>query len=106
VLSKQEIYEIGFETLGGAIGMLLVGFFLPGDLGLVLRNAGLLGLPVCLCILVAGALLRHQSRARSRSWSSTEVRQLATLKGTSLYGRRHFRVSHHSLRASGRDSLS
>jgi hypothetical protein len=59
MLSKGELYQIGFGIVGGAGGMLIVGLLLPGELGWVLRNAALLGLPAALCFLGAGGLLRR-----------------------------------------------
>jgi hypothetical protein len=54
--AKRELQQIGFKVLGGATGILLVGLLMHGDVGLVLRYAGLLGLPTSLCILALGEL--------------------------------------------------
>jgi hypothetical protein len=59
MLSKRALYPIGFTLFGGVVGTLLVGLFIPGDVGFVLRQAALLGFPTTGVIFGITALMRR-----------------------------------------------
>lgn len=59
MFTKTELYEIALKLADGVVSLLLIGLMVPGEVGLALFYAAVLGIPVIVGILCFAKRMRQ-----------------------------------------------